>query len=388
MSAPDMHFSGPHNNDRDVAIIGGGVAGMTAGLALARSGAKITLYERAPDLRAFGAGLQLTPNGSHALASLGIDPSTLGIAARALVVRSGVSGRQIARFALPGGYYFCNRGDLLGTIAEAAQSAGVTVRTDARAELGEGGFTPGTPEEHTPQLVIGADGVHSTSRTTLSADPPPAFTGYVAWRATLAAEAPPEVGLWLGPGWHVVSYPLKGGRVNFVGVRAEASWREDGWHHAAPPEDFAAAFADGAGDVRALVERAETAHRWALIRRPVAARWHGRVGQIPLALAGDAAHPTLPFLAQGANLAIEDGVALAHATAQASALDEGLAAYQAKRRARAEKVIAAANTNARNYHFAGPARIVAALGLGAIGRIAPDRFIGRYDWIYGYKSEA
>lgn len=368
---------------RTVAVIGGGIAGLAVALALARRGAAVTVHEQAPELREYGAGLQITPNGGAVLVALGLKAAAdrAGLAAGALEPIDGLSGARVARFALtdlPGEpYRFFHRGDLLAMLADAAQAAGVTVRTGSRIAGGAAGWTTQSGEILAADLVIGADGLHSAVRPMLNGAAAPFFTGQVAWRAVVAAEAEPVARIWMLPGRHVVTYPLPGGRLNIVAVRAEADWAAEGWHHADDPANLCAAFADGAPALREILGQVTEVRRWGLFRHPVAARWHGE----GVAILGDAAHPTLPFLAQGANLALEDAWVLAAAVARWP-MAEALPRYQAARAGRVARAIAAANANAVNYHLAGLRRRAALTALGALGRVAPGLFLRRFDWLY------
>ena len=163
--------------------------------------------------------------------------------------------------------------------------------------------------------------------------------------------------------------------LNIVAVREQAAWAAEGWSHAADPADLRTTFADCAPALRGLLAQVTETRLWGLFRHAVAAHWH----HDSIALLGDAAHPTLPFLAQGANLAIEDAWVLA------SCCDRGLGlpAYQVLRRARVDRAIAAANANAVNYHLRGVRRTVAHAGLRLIGAVAPQAFLRRMDWLYG-----
>jgi salicylate hydroxylase len=262
-------------------------------------------------------------------------------------------------------------------LADAARAAGVEVRTGARVMADDGRLRLTTGEGVTADLTVGADGLHSALRPMLNGEAAPFFTGQVAWRSVIAAEGPPVARLWLMPGQHVVTYPLPGGRMNIVAVCERAAWTGEGWHQPDAPANLRAAFADACAPLGDLLARVEEVRLWGLFRHPVAARWHG--GDV--AILGDAAHPTLPFLAQGANLALEDAWVLA-AAVDGWPLEEALARYQAARRPRVERAINAANANAASYHLAGVKRRVALAGLEAIGRLAPDLFLRRYDWLY------
>jgi salicylate hydroxylase len=331
--------------------------------------------------------LQVTPNGAAVLAGLGLSGAAeaAGLRAAALEPADAVTGRSLGRFdlsRLPGQpYRFFHRAALAGLLAEAARAAGVVLRTGARVAGGDaaGGLRLASGEVLRPDLAVGADGLHSVLRPVLNGPDSPFFTGQAAWRALIPGEGPPVVRLWLAPGRHVVSYPLPGGRINIVAVRAQAVWAPEGWHHDDDPAALRSAFADLCPELRALLDRVTATRLWGLFRHPVARRWHGP----GLALLGDAAHPTLPFLAQGANLALEDAWVLAAECARRPDLPAALAAYEAARRPRVTRAIAAANANARLYHLAGLPRQAALAALRLTGALAPRLFLRRYDWLYG-----
>ncbi len=368
---------------RTVAIAGGGIGGLAAALALARRGARVTVFEQAPSLREYGAGLQITPNGGAVLAALGLgrDAETAGIAATALEPMDGLTGARVARFPLdrmPGEpYRFFHRADLLTMLAGAAIEAGVEIRTGAKVICDAGHLRSVTGEAVNADLTVGADGLHSGQRPMLNGEAAPFFTGQVAWRAIVEGEAEPVARIWMMPGRHVVTYPLHGGRINVVAVREQAEWAEEGWHVAGDPADLLATFAPCGPTLRDILGRVTEVRRWGLFRHPVAARWHGE----DVAILGDAAHPTLPFLAQGANLALEDAWVLA-AAVDRWPLGEALARYERARKPRVARAIEAANANAANYHLDGVKRLMALAALRGIGQAAPALFLRRYDWLY------
>ena len=368
------------NSNRPVAVIGGGIAGLTAALAFARGGARVTVHEQAAEIAEVGAALQLSPNGLKPLRALGLGPEIArrGIKARAIVPTDGLSGRAITRFDLSAhDYHFLHRADLIDILAGAAQAAGARIETGRRVETP----LPGLPDA---ALTIAADGVHSAARAVLNGSAAPRFTGHVAWRAIVAQEAPPEARIWMLPGRHAVTYPLPGGRLNVVAIEERARFTADGWRQADDPANLRAAFADAAPELGAILEKVESTHLWGLIRHPVAARWVSD----GLALVGDAAHPTLPSLAQGANLAIEDSFALARLCDGEADVAAALQDYQAARRPRVTRAIDTAERTIRGYHLRGPARRLAHAGLATMGRLAPDLFLGRLDWLYGHDVTA
>ena len=376
-----------HNASRDVAIIGGGIGGLTAALAFARTGASVTVYEQAPALTEVGAGLQITPNGARALDALGVGKALAasGVDADAVVPMDAVSGREITRFDLTGQsprYRFFHRAVLVDVLARGCDAAGVKVRLDARIEApqpdGSFQFDGGSVR---PDLTIGADGLHSVLRPMLNKTGKPFFTGQVAWRAiTKTADHGEVARIWMAPGRHLVTYPLGNGRLNVVAVQKRGQWAQEGWNHADDPENLRQAFADCGQPVREILADVEHVNLWGLFRHPIAQKWQSG----SMAILGDAAHPTLPFLAQGANLAIEDAFVLARCCDGSSDLRASLNRYQDLRRPRVVRAIEAANANARNYHLSGAKRRIAHLGLQGMGMVAPNAFLNRLGWLYNY----
>ncbi|PWE33985.1 monooxygenase [Maritimibacter sp. 55A14] len=373
---------------QDFTVVGAGIAGLAVATALARAGAAVRVAEKAEAISEVGAGIQITPNGMAVLAALGLEKACLarGVRAEGVRLRDYRAGAGVLRLDFdrrrhsnPHPYVFLHRADLITILAEAADAAGV--RFDLGLEL--------SPEEalaHSGGMVIGADGLRSAMRAALNGEAEPFFTGQVAWRMlvpTDPAEAPPPVAqVWLGPGRHAVTYPVRGGRaLNIVAVEERHSWVAEGWSHRDDPETLREAFADFAPELRTWLERAREVYVWGLFRHEVARRWHGD----GIAILGDAAHPTLPFLAQGANMALEDAWVLAKALGAAGGdRAAALAAYQAARVPRVSRVVDAANRNARVYHLSNPLgrrATHAAMRLG--GAVMPGFALGQFDWVYG-----
>lgn len=382
---------------QDVTIIGAGIGGLASALALAQRGARVRVLEQAGALREVGAGLQISPNGVAVLDALGLGEGLRGTGMamsdiRLLDYRAGapVLRMNLAKYSSGRAYLALHRADLLELLEQGARNAGVQIET-GRAVTGVSGNGAGIRlevEGHGGQsapLVIGADGLHSHLRTHLNPGATPFFTGQVAWRALVAGSAnqggDPSVRLYMGPGKHLVTYPLRGGALtNIVAVEERAQWAEESWSAKGNPAVLQNVFRDFCPDVRDLLARVEKVHLWGLFRHKVAGNWTGP----GCALVGDAAHPTLPFLAQGANLALEDAWVLADCLASMEQ-GEALKAYQHRRKSRAIKVIGAANANARNYHLRNRAlRLGAHTLLRAASNLAPRRVLGQFDWIYGH----
>ena len=368
-----------------VTILGGGIGGLVAALACRQNGLEPQVLERAPGIAEVGAGVQISPNGAVVLRALGLGQALEAAGMRAQAVRliNGETGGQVARLPMTAqAYYFLHRADLIDILLTAAQSSAIPIHLGREAqavdtERGDIRFADGTRQNY--DMLIGADGVHSVTRSSVCPGLEPRFTGQVAWRATIrsAGLEVPEVQVHMGAGRHLVRYPLRGGRlINLVGVEERAEWAADGWHHEADPATFANAFAHFPA-IQNDLARLDKVHLWGLHLRPVAQHWHKH----GLVLLGDAAHPTLPFLAQGANMALEDAWVLAACLADGS----GPARYEALRKPRTTRITDAARANARNYHLApGPKRTAAHTALRLASTLAPGLLTARFNWLYDH----
>lgn len=384
---------------QEITVLGAGIAGLAVATALAQRGAKVRVLDQTDAIREVGAGLQISPNGAVVLKALGLGDALAEAAprARAVVLRDFRRGAQVFRMDLARAdrpYHLVHRADLIEILRRGAKAAGVTVELGRRVvavtpEVDGVRLSCADGHTETVPLLIGADGLHSPTRAALNKPVRPFFTGQVAWRCTIpldAPDTPPEASVHMGPGRHIVTYPLRGGALmNVVAVEERDGWAAEDWSHRDDPANLRAAFADFAPEIRDLLYRAGEVYLWGLFRHPVAKSW----GQGRVALLGDAAHPTLPFLAQGANMALEDAWVLAATLADEEDTDTTFARYEAARRARCARIVEAASKNAENYHLRpGPYRAAAhaALRLGA--RLAPQAVAGRFDWLYGHDVTA
>jgi salicylate hydroxylase len=382
-----------------VTVVGAGVAGLAVARALALRGASVTVLEQADAIREVGAGLQISPNGACVLRALGLQEAldAASVRAEAVELIDGPSGEGVTRLDLgrlrPGhGYHFVHRADLIDLLVKGATEAGATLRLLNRVVAFDlsgprPALTLETGESVETSLLIGADGLHSGVRTDLNGPSAPFFTGQVAWRAVIPAEpgARPVAEVHMGPGRHLVSYPLRGGTLrNIVAVEERKRWAEESWTLRDDSLDLKLAFEGFSDRVRAWLDRVEDPWLWGLFRHRVAETWVRPMGQGGVAILGDAAHPTLPFLAQGASMGLEDGWVLTHALATHDSAAAALAAYQAARKPRCTRIVAAANANARAYHLAGLPRIIGHTGLRILGQMSPGTMLSRFDWLYGH----
>jgi salicylate hydroxylase len=381
---------------QSVTVIGAGVAGLAVARALALRGAQVTVLEQADAIREVGAGLQISPNGAVVLRALGLQAALDGASIRGQAVSliDGPTGDEVTRLDLarlrPGqGYHFLHRADLIDLLLAAAREAGVDLRLLSRVTAVDlSGPRPVVTLEEggqlEPSLLIGADGLHSRVRAALNGAEQPFFTGQVAWRAVIPGDpgAAPVAEVHMGPGRHLVSYPLRGGALrNIVAVEERSRWAEESWTLRDDSMDMRLAFAGFSPRVTGWLEQVQDPWLWGLFRHQVAGSWVSPKG---VAILGDAAHPTLPFLAQGASMGLEDAWVLADALTRHDTLAAALAAYQAMRKPRTTRIVAAANANARAYHLSGLARIIGHVGLRLLGRLSPGAMLRRFDWLYDH----
>ena len=363
-------------------VVGAGIAGLATAAACARKGARVLLTEQAGDITEIGAGIQISPNGWAVIEALGLDQRLLdeGLRADSVELLDGRDGRLVLKLdfqhAAPDRrWVFVHRGKLIAALEDAARDAG------ARIALGTRLDTPKLPGRDGPVLV-GADGIRSVVRRAAFGPAEARFAGQVAWRAIIPDRTWRTVAqVYMGPRRHLVSYPLRGGLRNLVGIEERDDWVHEDWRQMDDPDRFRRAFASFAPQVARWLEMVEEVHLWGLFLHPVAKTWH-RDGAVVI---GDAAHPTLPFLAQGANLALEDAWALTRCLDEYDTVPRALTAFEQHRQPRAVRAVEAAFSNARAYHLENPAlRYVAHSALRVGAKIAPGVPLRRFEWLYGY----
>lgn len=395
-------------SERHVIVAGAGIAGLTAALSLARAGFRVTVLEQSPVLEETGAGIQLSPNASRILIELGLRDrlEPFIVQPDAIRVMSGGSGREITRIPLGAAaerrygapFWTVHRGDLQAALADTAKNAlDVTVKLGIRVDDFAGHSNGITIQAYRGRQIvdergaalIGADGIWSKIADRLQIQRKPAFAHRTAWRALVPAESVPlhfrsdMVNLWLGQDAHLVLYPVKSGRlINMVGI-VDDEWNETGWSNEGDRAEILRHFArfSWADSVRDLLSIPDKWLKWALYDR--AAPFMGGAG--PVSLIGDAAHPMLPFLAQGAGMAIEDGAVLAsRMKAYAGAPETGLRAYEAARRERTVLAQQVSRKQGKIYGQTGPEAAIRNLGMKLLGG---ERLLRRYDWLYSWKND-
>ncbi len=376
---------------RDVLVVGAGIGGLAAACCLAQRGAAVRVLEQAQEIRAFGAGLQISPNGMATLAGLGVADEIAALSPRASAVylRDFRKGAAVARVPLSRQgrpYHYVHRADLVEILANRARDLGVEITLGAAVAGGEeGDVILANGQRETADVIVGADGLHSRIRAHLEPRGHPFFTGQIAWRAVIDAQDGDDlcdVQVFMGPARHIVIYPLRGGRlINIVAVEEQDQWVKESWSEAGDPAQLVARFGDFCREARAYLGRVTQCYQWGLFRHPVARKWQN--GQ--MVLLGDAAHPTLPFLAQGANMALEDAWILSARLSDTPDLPEALAHYEAQRRPRTARIVQAASDNADHYHIRPSLfRVAAHTGLRVVSRYAPHLLTQRFEWIYGF----
>ena len=379
-------------------IAGGGIGGLAAAIALARQGMTCEILERSHFAEETGAGIQLGPNATRALRALGALDAIGRDAFRpeAIVIHDGVTGRKLTamplgaaaeeRYGAP--YLTLRRADLHAALRAAlAGETGAALRTgfelSAIDTQGSDGVVARATDgsEANGACLIGADGLWSALRARISPGANLRFAGATAWRtqiprATLPARfAEPVVGLWIGPRAHLVHYPVGGGAdLNVVAVTMGGSGRQ-GWSQPGDAASLLASFAPWTKEAKSLLERADAWRGWSLYRLTGLERWSAG----PLTLLGDAAHPVLPYLAQGAALAIEDGLALAGCFASAPDPASAFRRYEHLRRPRATRVQRASRSFGFLYHLGGP---LAAARNFILARRREETALRRFDWLY------
>ena len=406
-----------HNGSmtKSMLIAGGGIAGMAAGFAAARAGWRATVFERAPEFSEVGAGVQQGPNVTRILQAWGLGEALKQVAAfpSGLHARSMATGEVLAtlplkdataRYGAP--YVTIHRADLHGLLVQAARRQGVEVQSDATVlrvaqsadAVALDVMQQGQAQQHTASVAVAADGVWSPLRQQLLGDGLPDFTGHIAYRALVAQSDLPahlrsqDISVWMGSQAHVVSYPVRSGEYLNVVCLTEGRLLDADAHNLQTLQTWNAqksesqtlaelrhALRGGCTPLTDLMAACRDWRLWPLCGRPAMRGAHAHV-QGRVALVGDAAHPMLPYLAQGAGMAIEDAFVLAAQLVDASAVDvpQRLQKFAQTRWPRNARVQARAARNGYIFHATGLMRVGRDVGLRVMGARLMD-----VPWLYG-----
>lgn len=390
-------------------IAGAGIGGLTAALFAARAGWRVTLADREDQLQEVGAGLQLSPNATRLLSRIGIVQALDDIAVEpsGIVVHRASDGqvlsqtrfgnRVLARFGAP--FLVVHRGDLqrvlLARVREHVAielNLGVSLQEiHEKADFIAADFTTSSGETRrlSADLMVAADGLWSRGRKLCGLPSPSRYSGKTAWRTLIPREEAPlfaretEVHLWMGPDAHLVHYPVRGGdEINVVAI-IEDDWREEGWSAPGDPDVLARRFASWNSRARSLIGAAESWKRWALVDRAPETRW----SRARMTLLGDAAHPMMPFIAQGASQAVEDaaclGALIAGTGRDAKAIAGALQRYDSLRIPRTARVQKAARSQGRLYHASG---LAARLRDTTLSLLPGEKLLERFAWVYSHDA--
>jgi len=388
-----------------VAVVGAGLGGLNAAIALRQRGFEVAIYEQSDVLGEIGAGIQLSPNAMRVLMALSLDRAfeTVAFEPHRHVVRNWKTGSIVSATQMRGvfrpqygaGYFGAHRADLHAVLQNALPAECVRLnarvisvtQTPDRAVLT---FADGQTAES--DIVVGADGIRSAVRESLFGPDAPRFTGHIVWRGLVPSEAlpkgliEPDMTAWFGPNGTMVHYYVRRGElVNWI-AHFESDWRDESWRVESDWREAAAAYAGWHPTLATLFSHTERCYKWALYDREPLARWsQGRV-----TLLGDSAHPMLPYLAQGAAQAIEDGYVLADLlAAHRSDSVAALAAYEAARLPRTARIQRHARERGKiNNTSSAFARFKRDLGYRLKRLIKPNEHTYRIEWIYGHDVTA
>ena len=378
-----------------IIVVGAGLGGLTFALCAHRQGFDVVVVEQARELGEVGAGVQISANGSRILHHLGLEQALEQVAFRpergevrhwqtgeTLMTRP-LGAVSVERFGFP--YYHLHRADFHQILSAAVRSHGIAIHLNSRVERvvqndQHALVVTSSGDKFSADIIVGCDGIHSQVRHELFGADQPDFTGVTAWRATIDVNrlppnhVRPVASNWIGMGGHFVHYYLRAGKlVNCVGALEQDEWHAESWSQQGKVEDFRRDFASWHNDLRILIDQVDSCFRWGLFDRPPMPTW--RVERATLL--GDACHPMLPFMAQGAVMAIEDAAVLARCLAVAARDPrDSLAHYEQLRLERTARVQQMSRSNMEFFHNPEHPDLI-------------ERLTGHRDahlWLYGYDA--
>ena len=380
-----------------IGIIGGGIAGLATAIALAKTGSQVDVYEKSPEFSEVGAGLQIGPNAVSALKQLGafdaLEPLT--VAPANIRILDGLTGALLTTMPLGASfehhfgqpYRVAHRADLLNALAATAKTcpeisihlASQLSRLDIEPDATTCYFSDARKVTH--KTLIGADGFRSVVRRSVLNDGPPIFAGHTLYRALIPIENAPDipyiddVQLWLYPSGHVVHYPVSAGKHLNIVAASEQDWENKDWSTPAQADEVKNIYPNAAIALQSILASPQSWLKWAAAGHPHSTTW----SKHQTALIGDAIHPTLPYLAQGAAMAMEDAVCLAHAMKTGG----GFPAYAAARQERTKKIVATSSQLGQIYHMKNPKRLARNF---AIRHTSTKSQYNRLAWLYNWTA--
>lgn len=384
-----------------ILIAGGGIAGITAALSCLKAGFTVEVFEQTPEMSEIGAGIQIGPNAARVLHALNLRPALEEIGSQPAsqemrfgpldlnIFRSSLGDDAQQKYGAP--YYLLHRADLITMLGDALEQRASGSLTLGRKVASYSKDIDGAAlhfddgSQARGDVLIAADGIHSVLRSQMMGPQKPRFTGNVVWRTMVPATdrlkklIPDSMCIWVGPEKHCVTYWLRGGELlNFVGAVERDDWTSESWLETGDKSEFVRDFGGWSEPIAAVIEAAEECSRWALFDRDPQPRWIDG----PVVMIGDACHPMLPFLAQGAAMAIEDAWVLA-AELKNMSIPEALDSYQTARLPRASKVQAAARARMHSNHqttILGQLKTYAPMWISS--RFQPKQFDLRFQWLF------
>mgnify|MGYP001167878390 CR=1 FL=1 len=379
-------------NSKQIVVVGAGIGGLTTALCLKHFGIDASVYERSNDVTTAGAGIQLSPNANKVFSRIGVFDEVLALSRRCQGVRvfDYKSNSQLAlfdymKFKGDAAFFFCHRADLVGILYEACKKSNIPVHFNKKLEKiknGEVIFSDGSVSS--ADIVVGADGLHSNVRKAVIGEVTPIFTRQIAWRSIVPNSINQDdfSHVTLAPKRHLVSYPINdGSQLNLVLIKEQNEWQPDGWKHPEDPKVVKENFKDFSGETAKIIASIESVYKWGLFRYPMKKNWYND----RVILVGDAAHPTLPFLAQGAAMAIEDSFVLASKISKFQNLSVAFNEFQRERLPRVRRIISASAKNAHTFHLSNViSRLLFHFFLRLLTKFLPHLLVKRFDWIYDH----
>ena len=387
----------------NVGIIGAGVGGLSVGMMLKNIGCKVTIFEKLAKSTSDGVGIQISANGIRVLRAYGLENEVaeLGDFPDFVDCVNGHNGKKLAKIPLGkiaeklygAGFYQFHRADFISLLQKENLRLGVSIFYGTKVlaiDHDVDGATVTTDEGSCSRfdLIVAADGINSITRNQIFETNPPVFLKQVAYRTVISTDDLPEAfafgqtRLFLGSGKHVVSYPIrKGSLVNFVFCSEFNSYCQEIWNREVNPEEIRDKFSEFVG-LKEVLNNIHSARKWGLFKHTFLDSWHRN----RVVLLGDACHPILPYLAQGATQAIEDAHELCNRVMESfenQNLEQELARYAKNRIPRVRRVGRASRLNAKLFHLKNPILVfIFHLSLRILGSTYPKLLLRRFSWIY------